>query len=106
MLVKFNPLNSLLTRDSFFDDFFDTNFPVATNGFEPKVDVTENEKAFEVSAELPGLTKDDFTLTVENNVLTLEGEKKYEHEEKDDNFYRTERGYGSFKRSFRLTGRC
>lgn len=99
MLVKFNPFGSVVRRDSFFDDFFT---PVST-GFEPHVDVKENDKEFHIVAELPGLDKNDFKLTVENNVLTLEGEKKIENEEKADNYFRSERSYGTFKRSFRLT---
>jgi len=99
MLVKFNPLNSVLSRDSFFDDFFTP----AKTGFDPRIDVVENEKDFLVTAELPGLDKKDFKLTVENNVLILEGEKKSSSEEKDDNYFRIERSYGAFRRAFRLT---
>ncbi len=99
MLVKFNPFGSAVARDLFFDDFF----PVAQTSFEPRIDVKENEKEFVVRAELPGLSKDDFKLSVENNVLTLEGEKKNEFEEKQDGYFRRERTFGAFRRSFRLT---
>ncbi len=99
MLVKFNPLNSAVARDSFFGDFF----PTVEKAFEPKVDIRENDKEFVVSAELPGLNKEDFKLTVENNVLILEGEKKVEHEETEEGYYQNERFSGAFKRSFRLT---
>ncbi|MFQ5709441.1 MAG: Hsp20/alpha crystallin family protein [bacterium] len=103
MLTKFNPMRALLPRDPFFDDFFDAAFPVPQLAFEPKIDVKESEKEFVINAELPGLEKNDFKLVLENDVLTLEGEKKYEHEEKKDEYYRSERSYGSFRRSFRLT---
>ncbi len=103
MLVKWNPVGALLNQGSLLDDFFNTDFPVHSRGFDPVIDVKENEKNFLIHAELPGLSKDDFKLTVEDNSLTLEGEKKVEKEEKSDNPYRTERSYGAFKRVFRLT---
>ncbi len=99
MLVKFNPFGSVVARDPFFDDFF----PTTQTSFDPRIDVKEDEKEFVVRAELPGLSKDDFKLTVENNVLTLEGEKKNEFEEKQDGYFRSERTFGAFRRSFRLT---
>lgn len=101
MLVKWNPFGSLLNQ-GLLDDFFSTDFPV-TRGFDPVIDVKEDEKDFVIKAELPGLNKDDFKLTVEDNSLILEGEKKLEKEDKRDNFYRSERSYGSFRRVFRLT---
>ena len=103
MLVKWNPVSALLNHGSHLDDFFNTDFPVHSRGFDPVIDVKENEKNFLITAELPGLSKDDFKLTVEDNSLTLEGEKKVAKEEKSDNPYRTERSYGAFKRVFRLT---
>jgi HSP20 family protein len=103
MLVKWRPFGSLLDVDPFFEDVLDRNFPVRTATFEPQIDVKETEKEYVISAELPGLNKDDFKLTLENDVLTLEGEKKYEHEEKKGDYYRSERSYGAFRRSFRLS---
>ena len=98
MLVKWQPFGSLVNRD-FVNDFM----PVRSTAFEPKIDVKENEKSFVIEAELPGLNQDDFNVTIENNVLTLEGEKKHEHKEESGNSYRSERMYGKFRRSFRLT---
>jgi len=103
MLVKWNPVGALLNQGSLLNDFFNTDFPLHSRGFDPVIDVKETEKNFLITAELPGLSKDDFKLTVEDNSLTLEGEKKVEKEEKSDNPYRTERSYGAFKRVFRLT---
>ena len=103
MLVKWQPFGTLLSHDSFLEDFFNESFPVRTATFEPKIDVKETDKNFEINAELPGLNKDDFKLTVEDDLLTLVGEKKYEHEDKDGDYYRSERSYGAFKRYFRLT---
>jgi HSP20 family protein len=103
MLVKWKPFDSLLNLEPFFEDFFDRTLPVRTAAFEPRIDIKENKKEYVISAELPGLNKEDFKLTLENGVLTLQGEKKYEHEEKDENYYRSERSYGAFRRSFNLT---
>ena len=103
MLVKWNPVGALLNHGSLLDDFFNPDLPLHSRGFDPVIDVKETEKNFLINAELPGLSKDDFKLTVENNSLTLEGEKKVETEENGDNAHRSERSYGAFKRIFRLT---
>lgn len=70
----------------------------------PAVDIRETENAIELDAELPGLTKKDIELSVENNVLTLSGERRFENEENRDSYHRVERGYGKFTRSFTLQG--
>lgn len=103
MLVKWKPFGSVINNDAFFNDFFNESFPVARRGFEPTVDVRESDKSFFISAELPGLNKDDFKITVEDNTLILSGEKKVEKEDKGENYYRSERSYGKFHRAFRLT---
>ena len=66
------------------------------------MDVSENEKGDSVSVELPGVKKDDDTVEVHENVLTIRGEKKSEREEKKDKTHWIERSYGSFSRSFTL----
>jgi len=68
----------------------------------PAVDIVERENEFEVKVELPGVKKEDVNITLESSVLTIRGEKKQEKEEKQDNFHRVERSYGSFQRSFTL----
>ncbi|HET6272190.1 MAG TPA: Hsp20/alpha crystallin family protein [Bacteroidota bacterium] len=68
----------------------------------PAVDVAEHENQYVVKVELPGVTKDDVKITMQENVLTIRGEKKQETETKDSNFHRVERSYGSFQRSFSL----
>ena len=74
----------------------------AWRGFDPKVDVTETEDEVKVAAELPGLGPEDVHVTVTRNVLSIKGEKKHEQEEQGDNWYRTERSYGSFERAISL----
>ena len=76
--------------------------PSYQGGFAPAVDVFEEDKAFLVKAELPGLKPEDVHVTVENDVLTIKGERKLENEEKREGYHRIERSYGSFTRSFSL----
>ncbi len=68
----------------------------------PRMDVTETDKEFEVTAELPGLEEKDVQVNVADGVLTVRGEKKTEKEEKDRNYHLLERSYGSFSRSLEL----
>jgi HSP20 family protein len=66
--------------------------------FVPTVDVTEEDKEVRISAELPGMDEKDIDVTVRNNILTIQGEKKQEQEEKQKGFYRKESSYGTFRR--------
>lgn len=68
----------------------------------PLVDISEDEKEYLVKAELPEIKKEDVKLTVQDNVLAISGERKYEKEEKGKKYHRVERAYGSFMRSFTL----
>jgi HSP20 family protein len=68
----------------------------------PAVDVAEKEKAYEITAELPGLSDSDIEVSLSNGTLTIKGEKKEEKEEKGKEYYLSERRYGAFQRSFQL----
>ena len=68
----------------------------------PAVDVTEDENAFKITAELPGMSEKDIDVTVTGDTIVLKGEKHQEREEKDKNRYLAERSYGAFQRSFAL----
>src|SRR5437870_11131950 len=68
----------------------------------PLADITEDDKEYLIKAELPEMKKEDVKVTVENGVLTISGERKFEQEEKKRKFHRVERGYGTFMRSFTL----
>jgi HSP20 family protein len=68
----------------------------------PLVDIAEDDKEYLVKAELPEVKKEDVKVTVENGVLTIIGERKFEKEEKGKKYHRVERAYGSFMRSFTL----
>ncbi len=72
------------------------------DGWVPAVDVRETDDNFVFTAELPGLTKEDASITLEENVLTLTGERRFENEESKNEFRRIERSYGRFTRSFTL----
>ena len=95
-------LNVRRDFDRVVDRFF-TGSAAPVNAWMPRVDVRETEEDIVVSAELPGMTKDDVQVTVENGVLTISGEKKQEREEKKEGGYHvTERCYGKFERAFAL----
>lgn len=68
----------------------------------PSVDISENKENLVLEAELPGMNRDDFELSIENNVITLRGERKFEKKTDEENYHRVERSYGSFVRSFTL----
>lgn len=70
--------------------------------FVPAVNVFEDEHTIKIEAELPGIDEKDIDVSLENNVLTISGERKLENEEKKENFHRIERSYGRFTRSFTL----
>lgn len=76
--------------------------PVSGRTWVPAVDIKEGDDALTLTAELPGFTKDQVDITLENNVLTLAGERKFEQEAKGETYHRIERSYGSFSRSFTL----
>lgn len=92
--------------DRLFEDFWKDSGshtlmtqPWQFGALNPHVDETEDENAFHVKVELPGMDKDDVDVTLSASVLTIRGEKKRDDEEKGKNFYRKERSFGSFRRS-------
>jgi HSP20 family protein len=107
-LVRFNPNRLLgnLTRDvdSVFDSFFKAPVfrPSGDDDFMPRADILDEKDMVKINVELPGMKKDDIKVTVDENILTISGERKHESEEKDMNYIRCERCYGSFSRSFTL----
>jgi HSP20 family protein len=75
---------------------------LTTTSFAPPVDVYEDEHTVTLKIEVPGIDEKDIDVRIENNVLTVHGERKFEKEEKEENFRRVERQYGSFTRTFTL----
>ena len=74
----------------------------AATEWAPMVDISENEKHYTIKVELPEMKREDIKVSVENGVLAVSGERKFEKEEKDRKYHRVERAYGSFLRSFSL----
>jgi len=104
-LVRFEPIREFESLTNQIQKYFDEMpflFSGKHDGFSPKIDIYEDENHIYVEAEIPGVKKEDLKLTLEDNILTIEGEKKLEGERKDKNFYRSERLFGSFKRAFTL----
>lgn len=110
-ISRWNPA-VLNTRDPLFrvfDSFFNQDLlpseEVSNRTWMPPVDIQETGDAFRLTAELPGLTKEDIHITLENNILRLSGERKFERDAKDvkkEGYHRIERTYGSFARAFTL----
>lgn len=75
---------------------------LVNGSWNPTVDVYEDKNGIVLEADLPGLKPGDFELSIENNVLTLKGERKFEKKTEEGNYHRVERSYGSFTRSFTL----
>ena len=102
----FRDLNLLQDRmNRLFDDAgrgWRADEPAATTTWSPAVDIFETEGEIIVKAELPGMERKEITLHLENNVLSLRGERKFEKETKDENYHRIERSYGAFSRSFSI----
>ena len=96
--------------DRIFDSFLGrglARFPTLSRAEEadavvPSIDVRETESEFAIEAELPGMDEKDVSVTLNDGVLTLKGEKKSEREEKKEDYHLMERSYGSFQRSFRV----
>ncbi len=109
-IIRWRPLRDMVSiqdeMNKLFDDFFGRTptrwFQPEEGLWTPTVDVSETKDNIVLSAEIPGLNKEDIKLSVQDNVLSLSGEKKQEKEEKDANYHRLERSYGSFCRSFTL----
>ncbi|MBV9574213.1 MAG: Hsp20/alpha crystallin family protein [Acidobacteriales bacterium] len=89
-----------LFRDSYGSEGRDES--LTTTSFAPPVDVYEDEHNISLKIEVPGIDEKDIDVRIENNTLTVHGERKFEKEEKEENFRRVERQYGSFTRSFTL----
>jgi HSP20 family protein len=88
-----------------FDDFLDRPLmrtEWSEGVWNPSVDISETKDNVIIKAEIPGLSKEDVKISMQDNMLTLTGEKKQEKEEKEANYHRVERSYGAFSRSFAL----
>src|SRR6184192_1719346 len=108
-VVRYDPFRDLRTLQEEVNRLFTGNVArafddegIARGSWSPNVDIYENKDQIVLEAELPGMSREDFDLSVENNVITLRGERQFEKKEEADNYHRVERAYGSFLRSFTL----
>jgi HSP20 family protein len=99
-IVRWEPVRELRLLNSLFDT---PTFPQsASRRWIPAIDLLETEGEFVLRADLPGLAEQDVNIELEDNVLTLSGERKSEHEERKQGYYRAERSSGSFRRTLTL----
>lgn len=110
-LVRWNPARSAFgypvrsfRENDAFEGYFPELFGLDNGNRSLEVDITEKEDHFELTAELPGIKNEDLRVTMENDTLTIEAEKKSESESNEGGNYHRERRYGKFSRSFRLNG--
>lgn len=110
-LIRWEPARELATIQSEMNRLFNTVFepsslsngaPNGVRRWVPSMDLVENDADFVLRADLPGLSEDDVNIELEDNVLTISGERKAEHEERKEGYYRVERASGTFSRSLTL----
>jgi HSP20 family protein len=107
VLTRWEPFRELSTLQNRMSRLFEEQYggreeALTAGAFVPAVDIYEDEHSIQLKLEVPGIEEKDLDVRVENNVLTVSGERKFEKEEKEENFRRVERRYGSFTRSFTL----
>lgn len=109
-LVRWNPLKEVPVLQNrinrLFEDFFPETFIEGAKDmvgvWNPVVDIYDTQDTTVIKADLPGMKKEDITISIEGDVLTLTGERSHDDEVKKENYYRRERAYGMFKREFTL----
>ena len=109
-VTRYSPMRELVTLNDrlsrFFEEAAGQNSPNLEYGqWAPPVDLKEEESQFVLRADMPGMNRDDIDIQVENNVLTISGERRFEAEERKEDYHRIERAYGKFVRSFTLSTR-
>lgn len=100
---EYYPMRSAF--DKFFDNFFEDD-KADENVRSMMIDLVENEKDYQIKADLPGFEKKDVTISLDGYALTIEATRKEENEEKKGSYYRCERYSGNYKRSITLTDKC
>jgi HSP20 family protein len=109
-LVKWDPFRELEDVSNRLNRIFGRSLARIEGGqdmlkmadWSPSADISETETEYVIKAEIPGVNKEDVKVTIENGLLTIQGERKMEKEEKGKKFHRVERSYGSFVRNFRM----
>jgi HSP20 family protein len=107
-IVRWEPFRELSSLQTEMNRLFNAAFDTPTGGnggtrrWTPAMDLLETEEHFVLRADLPGMTESDVNIELEDNVLTVSGERQAEHEDKREGFYRVERAFGTFSRSLTL----
>src|ERR671916_490891 len=108
-ITRYDPFRELRSLQDEVNRLFSSNLSrsfgdegIARGAWMPNVDIYENKDQIVLEAELPGMNREDFDLSVENNIITLRGERRFEKKDDGDNYHRVERAYGTFTRSFTL----
>ena len=105
-ITRWDPFREVVAlqnrMNSLFRDLNEGDSPLTTASFVPAIDIYEDAQKVMLKLEVPGIEEKDLDVRVENNTLTVKGERKFEKEEKEENFHRIERRYGSFYRAFTL----
>ncbi len=105
-ITRWDPFREVVALQNRVNNLFremnEGDSPLTTASFVPAVDIYEDSKKVVLKLEVPGIEEKDLDVRVENNTLTVKGERKFEKEEKEENFHRIERRYGTFFRSFTL----
>src|SRR5699024_9305526 len=103
-LVRYNRPNNMMSKrfSDIMDEFFNDAVQTRRDSFVPGIDIAETDSQFEISAELPGLKKEDINISLDNGRLSISGERNMKKEEEGKTFHRVETSYGSFSRSFQL----
>ena len=111
-MIRWSPMNELVRMHDQLNRLFEESQPGAGRSSElqygnwsPAVDLREEDGQYLLHADMPGMKKEDIDINVENNVLTITGERRFESEVQKDTYHRIERAYGKFVRSFTLPTR-
>lgn len=107
-IVRWDPLKDLMAMhdriNKMFNDSLDRQNSPSYGDWMPPVDIYETESEIVVTSELPGIDENNVDIQVAEGILTIKGEKKYPLDRESDNYYRLERSYGKFQRSFAVPG--
>jgi HSP20 family protein len=107
-IIKYDPFREMRSLQDEVNRLFASSFSrgddneLMRGAWSPSVDIFENKDQIVLEADLPGMRPEDVDISIENNLLTIRGERRFEKKDEGDNFHRVERSYGSFTRSFTL----
>ncbi len=108
-IIKFDPFRDMITLRDKMNKLFEDAFvqrgedkDMISSAWLPAVDIFESDNELVLTAEVPGIDEKDIEISLENNVLSIKGERKFDKETKEENYHRIERSYGTFYRSFTL----